>query len=146
MMLRKGLRMATAESCTGGLLASVLTDVSGSSGYFQGGVVAYSNAVKVAMLGVNEGDLAQFGAVSEPIARQMAEGACAIFAADIAVGVTGIAGPTGGTPEKPVGLVYIAVAHPRGTQIVKNQFSGSREQIKQRTVEKALQMVLESIE
>lgn len=138
-----GETLATAESCSGGLIAHRITNVAGSSAYFLGGVVAYSNEAKQALLGVDGQILAEFGAVSEPIALQLAQGARARFAADWAVGVTGIAGPSGGTPEKPVGLVYIAVAGPSGMTVTRNVFNGDREEIKRATSEKALYMLLE---
>ncbi len=102
--------MATAESCTGGLIAGAITDVAGSSAWFDRGFVTYSNAAKVEMLGVRPETLAALGAVSEATAREMAAGALARSGADIAVAVTGVAGPAGGTPEKPVGLVCFAWA------------------------------------
>lgn len=102
--------LATAESCTGGLIAHRITNVAGASDYFLGGVVAYSDKVKASLLRVSQDDLKEYGAVSEPVARQMAQGVRARFRADYGIGVTGVAGPGGGTAEKPVGLVYIAVA------------------------------------
>ena len=109
---RKGYRIATAESCTGGLVSAILTEISGSSEVFDRGFVTYSNAAKIDLLGVSPDLLAPGGpgAVSEPVARAMAEGAIARSQADVAVAITGVAGPTGGTPEKPVGLVHLAVA------------------------------------
>lgn len=109
--------LATAESCTGGLVAHRLTGVSGSSAYVLGGVVAYANAAKVALLGVCEADLAAVGAVSETVACQMAEGARRAFGADVGLGITGIMGPDGGTLEKPVGLVYIAGVTPERSEV-----------------------------
>ena len=138
-----GATLATAESCSGGLIAHRLTNVSGSSAYIVGGIVAYSNTVKEGILGVSGDDLATHGAVSEPVARQMAEGARRLLSTDWSVAVTGIAGPTGGTPEKPVGLVFIAVAGPNGTVVTRNQFAGTREEIKGATAERALQMLWE---
>ena len=105
-----GLRLATAESCTGGLIAAVLTSIAGCSFVLERGFVTYSNDAKTELLGVPSGLIAEFGAVSEPVARSMAEGALARSHADIAVSVTGIAGPDGGSAEKPVGLVHFACA------------------------------------
>ncbi|MBI4556669.1 MAG: CinA family protein [Candidatus Hydrogenedentes bacterium] len=137
--------LATAESCSGGLVAHRLTNVSGSSNYFRGGIVAYSNEVKTALLGVAQDALARHGAVSEPVALQMAKGARDRFGAEWGIGVTGIAGPTGGSPEKPVGLVYIAVAGPNGMIARRCQFTGERLEIKEQTAEMALQMLLEQL-
>jgi PncC family amidohydrolase len=136
-------KLATAESCTGGLIAHRVTNVAGSSGYFLGSVVAYSNEAKQALLGVSEAVLAEHGAVSEQVAQQLAEGAQKEFGAEWGIGVTGIAGPGGGTAEKPVGLVYVAVAGPQGTRVSRNLFTGSREAIKSATAEKALQQLWE---
>jgi len=107
---RQGLTVATAESCTGGLVAGALTDIAGSSDVFVCGLVTYANSAKMKLLQVPEAMLAEHGAVSEPVARAMAEGALDASGADIAVAITGVAGPGGGTPEKPVGLVHFAVA------------------------------------
>ncbi|HUW62592.1 MAG TPA: CinA family protein [Candidatus Bathyarchaeia archaeon] len=138
--------LATAESCTGGLIAHRITNVPGVSACYVGGVVAYSDEIKKALLGVGEGVLAAHGAVSEPVARQMAEGARTRLGADVAVAVTGIAGPGGGTAEKPVGLVYLAVSGASGTVVSREVFEGNREQIKAKTAEKALKMLLEYLE
>jgi nicotinamide-nucleotide amidase len=115
MLAERGLSVATAESCTGGLIAERITDVPGSSAYFRGGVVAYSNEAKASLLGVPEDLLEAHGAVSEPVVRAMAEGARERFGSDLAVATSGISGPDGGTPEKPVGLVWIALARDAGT-------------------------------
>ncbi len=106
----KGLRLSTAESCTGGLIAAAITDIAGSSAIFDQGFVTYANAAKHQTLGVSETDLAHHGAVSAPVAQAMAEGALRVAKADIAVSVTGIAGPDGGSPDKPVGLVWFGLA------------------------------------
>src|ERR687886_1488095 len=113
---RAGGGVATAESCSGGLVGHWLTEIAGSSDYYQGGVIAYDNAVKRDLLGVNPATLQTVGAVSEACARGMAEGVRRLLGTEVAVSTTGIAGPGGGSPEKPVGLVYIAVATPRGTR------------------------------
>jgi len=140
-----GGTLATAESCSGGLIAHRVTNVAGSSAYFLGGVVSYSNAAKIALLGVSEASLDAHGAVSEPVAHEMAEGARAKFGATYAVACTGIAGPSGGSPDKPVGLVYIGVTGPSGTRVERCQFSGNRESIKQQTADRALSLVLEAM-
>ena len=140
-----GRTLATAESCSGGLIAHRLTNVPGASDYFLGGFVAYSNDAKAELLGVAARDIEAHGAVSEAVARQMAEGALERLGADFGIGVTGIAGPAGGTLEKPVGLVYIAVAGRGETVVVRNEFAGARDEIKWKTAEKALTMLLECI-
>jgi len=137
-----GLTVATAESCTGGLIAAALTAVPGSSASVLGGFVVYSNAMKTAVLGVPEGVLDAVGAVSEAVARLMAEGARARSGADVAVSCTGIAGPGGATPGKPVGLVHLAVARAgRDTVCVAEVFAGDREAVRAATVDRALGMV-----
>lgn len=138
-----GESLATAESCSGGLLAHRITNVSGSSRYFLGGLVTYSNEAKERFLGVSGEALETHGAVSEPVARAMAKNVRGRFGADWGVGVTGIAGPTGGTPQKPVGLVYIAVAGPNGVLVTESRFEGTREEIKALTAERALGLLLE---
>ena len=122
----QNLTIATAESCTGGLIAAALTAIAGSSSSVLGGFVVYSNAMKTAHLGVPEGVLAAVGAVSEAVARLMAEGALARSGADIALSCTGIAGPGGATPGKPVGLVHVAVAGPDGCESEGIHFGASR--------------------
>lgn len=144
-LLKKSLTVACAESCTGGLLTSRLTDVAGSSAYVLGSVVSYSNEVKMSHLGVKAETLQRFGAVSEETAQEMSGGVRGRIGADIGIGITGIAGPGGGTVEKPVGLVYISVAGDKGAVVTRNVFSGTRREIKQQTVDKALNMLLEYI-
>jgi PncC family amidohydrolase len=134
--------VATAESCTGGLIASRLTDISGSSAYVEGGVVSYSNAVKERLLNVSQQTLIDHGAVSEPTAREMALGARALFGVDYAVSVTGIAGPGGGTPEKPVGLTYIGVAWSGGVEVERHIWTGSRIGNKQSSADAAFRLLL----
>ncbi len=138
-------RLATAESCTGGLIAHRLTNVPGSSDYFAGGVVTYANDAKMALLGVRAETLAAHGAVSEAVAREMVEGVRRRLTADYGVACTGVAGPGGGSPEKPVGLVYIGVAGPGGTRIEPCQFQGDRMSIKQQTADRALALLLEAL-
>lgn len=138
-----GLSLATAESCTGGLIAHLITNISGASGFYHGGVVAYSNALKQSLLGVAPETLETYGAVSEPVAREMAEGAVREFKADLAVACTGIAGPTGGTPEKPVGLVYIAIARDGVCRVTRNEFKGDRDAVKEQTAHRALSLLKE---
>lgn len=133
-----GLTLATAESCTGGLISSMITDVPGSSEVFLAGVVSYSNTAKVELLGVPQGVINRHGAVSKEAAEAMAEGVRRVSHADIGLSVTGIAGPSGGTPNKPVGLVYIAVSSESGTSVTEHRFSGSRLDVKQRTSQAAL--------
>jgi nicotinamide-nucleotide amidase len=127
-----GLRLATAESCTGGLVAARLTDVAGASETFAGGVVAYSDVLKTRLLGVPAETLARHGAVSAETARAMADGARAGLGADVAVAVTGVAGPGGGTPEKPVGLVYVHAAAPEGEEARELRIPGDREAVRVR--------------
>ncbi|MCB2209671.1 nicotinamide-nucleotide amidohydrolase family protein [bacterium] len=137
-LTQAGLTVATAESCTGGLLGHILTSVSGSSAYYAGGVIAYSNAVKEALLGVGHETLLAHGAVSHETAREMAAGARKKLNADIGLSTTGIAGPTGGTAEKPVGLVYIGISTAEETESFECHFDGNREEVKEQTVEKLL--------
>ena len=135
------LTLAVAESCTGGSLAAAITDLAGVSSFFLGGVVSYANEVKMALLDVPEATLRDVGAVSEPTARAMAEGVRRRLSADIGVGITGLAGPGGGTADKPVGLVYIGVAAPGGTEVRRNVWPGTRDAIRHAAVEAALEMI-----
>jgi len=137
----QGLTLATAESCTGGLVAARLTSVPGSSDVFVGGVVAYSNEVKARELGVPEATLERFGAVSEEAAEAMTAGARERLGADVAVSVTGVAGPGGGTPEKPVGLVFLHAQGPNGSLARRLDFPGDREAIRGRATAAALHLV-----
>jgi len=137
----KHLTMATAESCTGGLLAAALTQEPGSSEFYLGGAVSYSNSVKQGILGVSEESLQNFGAVSEDVAKEMAEGIRSKVGSDLAISTTGIAGPDGGSDQKPVGLVYIGIATPEGVRAKKFQFYGERESVRQLTVQAALNEV-----
>jgi nicotinamide-nucleotide amidase len=138
----QGLTLATAESCTGGLVAHRITNVAGSSAYFLGGLVAYANEAKEALLGVRHSTLLEYGAVSEQTAGEMARGARRRTGADVAVAITGIAGPTGGTPEKPVGLVYVALSAPEAECCQRHVWTGTRLQNKEQSAEVALQLLL----
>lgn len=138
----KGWMLATAESCTGGLVAAAITDISGSSSVFERGFVTYSNDAKMQLLAVPADLISRHGAVSEEVARVMAEGALRHSGADIAVSVTGIAGPLGGSDEKPVGLVHFACATKQRTVHVKKQFDSlDRTGVRQAAVAAALQLV-----
>lgn len=132
-------RFATAESCTGGWIAKAVTDVPGSSQWFEGGAVTYSNALKTSLLGVGRGLIEAHGAVSEPVVRAMAEGARQRLGVDAAVAVSGVAGPDGGSPDKPVGTVWFAWATPRDTRSERRQFAGGREAVRRATVAHALE-------
>ncbi len=140
IMKGKNLTVATAESCTGGLIGHLITQVSGSSAYFIGGIIAYSNDVKANILGCSRDTLEKYGAVSEQIARQMAEGVRNLLKTYIGISTTGIAGPTGGTPQKPVGLVYIGFTDGKTTKVIKKNFKGSREEIKKQAALWALDL------
>lgn len=140
-LLSRGLTAATAESCTGGLLAAAFTDVPGVSGCFKGGVVSYANEIKENILGVPGDILRSVGAVSRECAAAMSSGVRSRFDVDFALSTTGIAGPGGGTPEKPVGLVYISVASAQGVKVDRCLFSGSRNEIREAAVRHALLML-----
>lgn len=140
-----GATVASAESCSGGLIAHRITNVPGCSAYYLGGAVTYGNRAKMKILGVEKSTLVEHGAVSEPVAEGMAKGARETFGADYAVVTTGIAGPTGGTADKPVGLVYIGVATPESVRVERCQFDGDRESVKAQTAEHALELLVESI-
>ena len=138
ILKEKNYTISTAESCTGGLIAKTLTDVSGVSDIFMGGAATYSNQAKIDILGVSEDSLKNHGAVSEQVAKEMALGAKKAYKTDVAVSTTGIAGPTGGTTEKPVGLVYMAIATQKNTTVFKRVFSGTRADVRHRTLMKVL--------
>ena len=144
-MTEKNLTIACAESCTGGLLTSRLTDIAGSSNYVKGSIVCYSNEVKNKILHVDADTLNNFGAVSEQTARQMSANVRKIINTDIGVGVTGIAGPGGGTADKPVGTVYISVSNADKTFVKLFNFNGTRTEIKNQSCDAALTMIKEFI-
>lgn len=142
----RGWSLATAESCTGGLLGDLITGEPGSSEFFLGGVIVYSDRSKLELLGVGEDILRKNGAVSSRAARAMARGVRKLFSSSIGVAITGIAGPGGGSPEKPVGLVYIAVAGPGGDKVEKHIFTGDRREIKRRAAERTLTLLIAAAE
>jgi PncC family amidohydrolase len=145
-MVDRGLKLATAESCTGGLVGHVITEVSGSSDYYVGGIVSYSNELKNAELGVDAATLARHGAVSAQTAVAMAHGARQRYGADMAVSVTGIAGPAGGTDAKPVGLTYIAVADAAGEVVRRFVWDLDRHGNKLSSAREALTIVLDRLD
>lgn len=146
LLIKYNLTVSTAESCTGGLVASKITEINGSSTFFGMGVVTYANEAKIKLLGVKANTITVYGAVSEHTAIEMAEGILRLSESDISISVTGIAGPTGGTPEKPVGLVYIGISGKFGTFAYENHFIGNRNQVRSQTVEKAFRFAAEYIE
>jgi nicotinamide-nucleotide amidase len=141
MLVSRGYRIALAESCTGGLVTSRLTDVAGSSRYVDRAVVVYANDAKIDLLGVSAAMLAEHGAVSEPVALAMAEGIRTRAGVEVGIGVTGIAGPGGGSPEKPVGTVAIAAVVGAATRVRTFRFHGEREQVKFQASQAALDAI-----
>ncbi len=145
LLLKNGWMLATAESCTGGLIAATCTDLAGSSAWFERGFVSYSNASKTELLGVDAACIARDGAVSESVARAMASGALAHARAQVAVAVTGVAGPSGGSAEKPVGTVWFGWATPTGVSTQIMHFAGDRAQVRAATVRHALQGLVQRL-
>ena len=141
-LLKKGFKLVTAESCTGGMIAAACTDLAGSSAWFERGFVTYSNDAKTELLGVPERVLHRAGAVCGPVAQAMAEGALAHSRAQVAVAVTGVAGPTGGSPAKPVGTVWFGFALPGQVVAEKCHFEGDRAAVRQATAHHALSRLL----
>ena len=153
LMLKKGLKLATAESCTGGMVAARIVNVPGSSEYFMGGVVAYDNSVKMKVLNVKAETLLKFGAVSEETAREMVLGVRELLGTECGISTTGIAGPTGGTPEKPVGLTYIGVSVKNRTEVFKFIFEDDdpdpvkqRNNRRRKATKKAIQLLVKMLE
>ncbi len=144
--LALGVTVGTAESCTGGLIGHVLTGLAGSSEYYRGGVISYSNELKIALLGVSAEALEHHGAVSAQVALAMADGARERFDCDYAVSVTGVAGPGGGTASKPVGLTYVAAAGPDGREVRRHTWEGDRSSNKEQSAAAALRLLLELLE
>ncbi len=145
-VMEKGLKICTAESCTGGLIAKSLTDLAGSSDWFERGFVTYSNASKSEMIDVPESVIIEYGAVSEEVASAMASGALRNSVADVSIAVTGVAGPAGGSVDKPVGTVWIAVASENQSIAKKYLFNGDREAIRSATMISANEMLLQLLE
>jgi PncC family amidohydrolase len=141
LLLRLNMTIAIAESCTGGLICHRLTNISGSSDYLERGLVTYSNRSKIELLGVSAQVIEAHGAVSDACVRAMATGIKGLAGTDLGLAVSGIAGPTGGTPEKPVGTVYVALARNNDVKIWKHSFSGDRAEIKEKASEAALMQV-----
>lgn len=142
VLRNNGLRLALAESCTGGLVGHRLTNIAGSSTYYMGSVTAYAYEAKVRLLGVKWATLEEYGAVSDQTVSEMAQGARLAMAADIGVAISGIAGPGGGTPQKPVGLVYFGLSAP-GIELTEHAlFSGSRVEVKEQAADFALELIL----
>ena len=144
-LLARGWCLSTAESCTGGLVSAACTELSGSSAWFERGFVTYSNAAKTEMLGVSAALIEAHGAVSEPVARAMAEGAVHHSSAQVALSITGVAGPTGGSADKPVGTVCFAWATPSGVFSERLQFSGDRAAVRYTAAEHALRGLLQRL-
>jgi nicotinamide-nucleotide amidase len=141
---RRGWKLATAESCTGGMIAAALTDIAGSSDVVERGFVTYSNEAKTDLLGVPAALIAQHGAVSEPVARAMVAGAIARAPVDLAVSVTGVAGPGGGSAEKPVGLVHFGASRKGGTPVTERWlFTGDRDSVRAQATRRALELMIE---
>jgi len=143
LLRQKGLTLGVVESATGGLISHLITNVPGSSDYYKGSVTAYSDEVKVKIIGVKEDTINKYGAVSYQVAEEMAQGGRKILASDICLADTGIAGPGGATLEKPVGLFYIGLSHKAGACSQKHNFQGNREQNKRNTAEAALGLLKE---
>lgn len=141
----KGFHVTCAESCTGGMIAAALVNVAGVSDVFEEGYVTYANSAKHKLLGVEESALQNYGAVSSQVARQMTEGAAKQAEAEAAVAVTGIAGPDGGTPEKPIGLVYIGCSVMGKTVVTENHFKGDRLEIRRQTTRAALELLYDCL-
>ena len=146
LLRRKGLTLGVVESATGGLISHRLTNIPGSSDYYKGSVTAYSNEVKVRVVGVKEETINQYGAVSYQVAEEMAEGGRKVLAVDICLTDTGIAGPSGATPGKPVGLFYMGLSYQGGTYSRKHNFQGDREENKRSAAEVALSWLKEYLE
>lgn len=145
ILAEKGMYISTAESCTGGLIAGAIVNVAGASSVFKEGFVTYSNEAKEKRLGVSHSTLESTGAVSEETVKEMAQGLMKVTGADVTIVSSGIAGPDGGTPEKPVGLVYLCCCTGNGLYVSRNIFNGNRQQIREQAVNAAIELVIDSI-
>ena len=145
ILTEKGLTVSTAESCTGGLIAGAIVNVAGASSVFKEGFVTYSNESKEKRLGVSHATLEKAGAVSEETVKEMAQGLMRVTGADVTIVSSGIAGPDGGTKEKPVGLVYLCCCTGNGLYVRRNIFAGDRQQVRKQAVEAAIELVIDSI-
>lgn len=145
ILAEKGMYISTAESCTGGLITGAIVNVAGASSVFKEGFVTYSNESKEQRLGVSHSTLESTGAVSEETVKEMAQGLMKVTGADVTIVSSGIAGPDGGTPEKPVGLVYLCCCTGNGLYVSRNIFNGNRQQIREQAVNAAIELVIDSI-
>ena len=143
LLRQKGLTLAVVESATGGLISHLITNVPGSSDVYKGSITSYSNETKIKVVGVSEDSISKYGAVTLEVAEEMARGGRKILAADVCIADTGIAGPSGATPDKPVGLFYIGLSHTGGTCAQKHKFKGNREENKRSAAEAALGLLRE---
>lgn len=145
LLLKRGFHLGLAESCTGGMLGERITAIAGSSGYFLGGVISYDDRVKERVLGVSPAVTIENGAVSAECALAMARGVRQLLSAEVAVSITGVAGPSGGTEAKPVGTTFIAVVTPQRERVEQHSWTGSRQENRQKSVEAALILVINSL-
>ncbi|MDD4164174.1 MAG: CinA family protein [Eubacteriales bacterium] len=146
LLTSRKMKISTAESCTGGLIAQIITSIAGASAVFDCGIIAYSNKIKESILGVSAKTLSEFGAVSKQTAAEMAQGVLALSGADVAVSVTGIAGPGGGSVDKPVGTVFIGISSGSKTEVKKFLFKGDRESVRNQTAAAAIDMVIANLQ
>ena len=144
-LLKKGFTVSTAESCTGGMIGAVLTAVPGSSAWFRGGIIAYDNTIKISQLNVPENTIQKHGAVSEQTVAAMVQGVALRFVTECSIAVSGIAGPDGGTEEKPVGLVYIGIYSGGKTSVFRATFSGDREMVREQAAEAGIRGLMKQL-
>lgn len=145
VLLKKGCTVSTAESCTGGMIGAVITAVPGSSSWFRGGIIAYDNTIKMSQLNVPEDTIQKYGAVSEQTVASMAQGVAQRFGTECSIAVSGIAGPDGGTEEKPVGLVFIGIYSNGKTTVFRDTFSGDREMVREQAAEAGIRGLVKQL-